>query len=279
LTTPTGTVLTGLSGALTNGCAAVDLSFSNFGLSASNTGENGFVTPTLANTAVYSTNSGSSGNTVGPISLTINPVTGGDWDASTGDNAGNGNMVFTVSYAVMTHNGGFWNGGSGPTYAAPNPGYDWFLDVITPTISGVANNSVSSTQTITVLTTLCLGQTSIAGCTGANQATILATIPETPGAISYTCNGNAGGVGFNFSCTNGVVNINNAFHATQVGVSSAFTMNHVAAFGTGAPLIDLNSYTLSYSQFADTPEPSTFGLLGSALAGLGFLARRRRRRA
>jgi hypothetical protein len=56
-------------------------------------------------------------------------------------------------------------------------------------------------------------------------------------------------------------------------------MTAVRASGSPASVgsVTIGDFGTSFTQLANIPEPSTFGLLGAALAALGLLARRRKR--
>jgi hypothetical protein len=66
--------------------------------------------------------------------------------------------------------------------------------------------------------------------------------------------------------------VGSAFSSFQ---SANYTVRVTASLDdNGGSGITLNNF---YLEFEDTPEPSTFGMLGAALAGLGIMARKRRK--
>lgn len=77
------------------------------------------------------------------------------------------------------------------------------------------------------------------------------------------------------STVNGALNIAfaNPGGFLQIAVRDTATLVRVSGFGQ---TLDLNSFVNQFDQTAETPEPATLGLMGSALAGLLFFARRRR---
>ncbi len=262
-TASTGTVLTGLSGS-GNGCAAVDLSFENLAVTNSSATGPAFNAPTTANTALYTTSSTPVGNIIATAGLTINPVNGGDWERTTGNNTST--MTATFSWVTFAHTGGTY--GSGTPYSLPDPGNGWFFDAITLLTSGNVT-SIAAGNSITVAQTICLNALTTASCGVDSLATITATY--NPGAgttAAFSCSTGSASL----SCINGNsgLDILNSLHVTQIAFSTAITLNR-----TGSGTVDLNYFTTNYDQFADAvaPEPSTFGLMGVALAGLGALKR------
>jgi PEP-CTERM motif len=65
---------------------------------------------------------------------------------------------------------------------------------------------------------------------------------------------------------------------TQGGLSSysGFTVNLASSVVSGTVGASTAQVVLSYTVQSGTPEPATLGLVGSALVGLGFLARKRK---
>jgi len=260
----TGTLLnSGVSGAA-NGCAVVDLSFQNISLSGAN-GTGGFATSTIATTGVYASSTAFSGNTAGTATLTFDSTTAANADWI--DGGAGGTLAATFSWVAVAHSSGSY--GAGPTnYTAPNVGFFWYFDKVTPFINGAVPTWSSGTQSVVVTTTFCLGAASTAGCAAPNTGTLIATIAE-GSSISYTC-GTASTTLYTCGAA-GVLDTIASLRATQIAFSSVIAANE----GNGS--VQLTNFGFSYDQLAATPEPSTFGLLGSALLGLGFLARRRRK--
>jgi hypothetical protein len=69
-----------------------------------------------------------------------------------------------------------------------------------------------------------------------------------------------------------------AVGANLTGNQAAFTVNVTSTVTAGSPAASSGSVGISYTEVAVTgvPEPATLGLMGSALLGLGFLARRKK---
>lgn len=246
----TGTAISTYN-ALGTGCAAVNLSFENMALTGGS-GSGGFVAPTTANTAVYSTGGG----------LVFNPITAGDWDAGTGD--GTSALAATFSYVAISHSNVAYSGGGG-TYTNAGTNRFWSFSSITLAGSGSVSNTAG--QSMTVTQTVCFGVTTAAGCNASNQGILTASWAA--GASTPTIGCSEGGAAL--SCASGV--LNTTLTANQAYFSVTIAANRVS----GGTLVDLNSFTLTPGMIASAPEPSTFGLLGAALAGLGALARKRRK--
>jgi hypothetical protein len=153
----------------------------------------------------------------------------------------------------------------------------WFFNTVTAGISGSVGNAITGTQSISVITSFCLGATTMATCggSGANFGTLTANIAENASPVLGCGTGSTA----NYTCSGGVLDISNAQYVTQIAFSTVVTANHIAALGTGAQTVDLNNFSLAFTQFAEAPEPGSYILMGSGLAALGFIARRRRRQA
>ena len=259
----TGTVLTGLNGA-GNGCSSIDLSFEDFTVSGAS-GTNGFVAPTLANTAVFATGTAPSGNTINPVTLTFNPSTAANWDALTSD-AISGTLGATFSFVSNAHTGG--------SYPVADPGFAWYFDSVTLGASGAVGNTIL--QSITITQTLCLGVSNAASCSAANQGIITASFAVNSSLPTFACSESSS----NLVCTGGgtpatspTLDILNSSQFTQIYSSTTISASHFFFGNT----VDLNSFNLQFAQIAETPEPSTLGLMGTSLMALCALARKRRK--
>ena len=222
------------------------------------------VTPALTNILVYSTGTAASGSTAGPVNLFFLPGAGNyNWTLN-GDGTQAQNA--TINYNMSANTGGAY-----PTPTAPYT--NWAINglTFTPTLTGMSND-VGNGAIITQV--LCLSATSTVigtgGCLATNRVTITATYTPTGGTTgTYACSGGA-----NIACA--ASNSNVATFAAVLAASSSVTFDLDRISGSGN-LVSLGSILSSYSEIAVTPEPSTFGMLGAALVGVGFLARRRRK--
>jgi hypothetical protein len=262
-TTATGTPLSNADYAgagLGNGCASVNLSFENFGfLSGSHTGSG--VTQSTSNNAVFSTGTGASGDSVGPVTITFDPTTAANWVLTS-----NGTTGATISYVAIAHTGGSYTGGS---YGSPaTPGYFWDFSTLTFNVSGqLAANNANSSGSVTQ--TICVGATSVSGCASANLATITATLTDT--AVTFSCSVGAGFAwGACLSATSNVLNFST--HPTMIALQDVYTLSR-----TGNNDVTLSSFGTTFGEVADSPEPATITLTSGALLGLAFCAVRKRR--
>lgn len=252
------------SAALGNGCARVDLSFENFAVvSVSNTG--GFGTPAPSTTAGYVTGaSATSGNTVGVINFLQAAVTPADWTS----NNGGSNDHATFAYVATAHSTGTYTGG---TYTAPtDPSLSWYFSSLQLLTAAVIPNTVG--DSVTFVQKFCLGATTTVGCAAANLATITSAYTVTAGVAGLSSNFSCGS---SFSCSGTTANILSSLYFSTVAVLTDMT----AIRSSGPPSegsVTIGDFGTAFGQFADTPEPSTFGMLGAALVGLVFLGRRRK---
>jgi hypothetical protein len=141
----------------------------------------------------------------------------------------------------------------------------------------------TTSDSITVTEYFCGG--GAAACSGGGASTGGINLADpTAGYIVFTVLGNASGgdsasesICFNnggSSCTAVVASVVN-FAATNY--TSGFTDNFIAsslALTSGGTQVGLNYFNEAYFQDLETPEPSTFMLIGAALGGLALLRRR-----
>lgn len=287
-----GTTLTTLNtGTAPNGCGAVDLSFATFSVTGASrsptTGGSAPPLPGMDNIAMYSAgDTGASGNTVGPV----NALFDGDGVASNWTLAAAGTtqtQAGTINYVTQANTGGAYAGGV-DTYPSPaNTNLHWAFAglLLLPTDSIVCTGGCgTNNQQIIITETFCLGATSTTvltgGCTAANEGTMNATITgvagSTTGAVTivYACTFGAGGC---VSSTSNQINFVAADQQfTQIAISDAFSITRTT--GSGAT-VTLTNFENQFDEFASAPEPSTFLLLGSALACVAAIRLRKRRNA
>jgi len=259
----------------TGGCGQTDLGFNTFAVNR-DTGIGTGNGPSEGTTDL-STSGGviSGGTTITPISF--------DFAATytTGNAHGASAVDETVSYLATPNLGG---AAEEPTGAA---GHSWAINGIAaltipaPTLTGTGIPTGTGTGTadvyLQIIETVCLGQTSLANCAAANEATLTALVTYSGTALNAVQNSSScGSVTATFGCValNGNLTFNDIFSAV---VTDEIILNHPVDTGNGA-----TTYNLSLAGFDDpfdqveAPEPSTFILLGSALTGLGALRLRKR---
>jgi len=251
-----------IDNAAPNGCGSVNMSFENMVMSTTGT-DGGF----SASTAETNVNVSAGANPTLPVNLTFSPTANADWD----ENDNNDSLRITLNYLAVVHTGGLYGPGNSLSYtAASGPGFNWFLDTISFAASGAKSDS---DDTLTVTTTICLNGTTAtgAGCsnTALNQAVITLTFIAGQTNPNFSC-AESSAV---FTCAAGVLDVESTYHVTQIGVRTVVFGERP---GNGSR-VDLDSFTLGFNSYTDTPEPSTLGMMSAALVGLGFLARRRRK--
>lgn len=247
-----------------NGCGAVDLGF------------NGFV---------------DSGGSLNLTNVTLSSLTGGTISGSGASQA--------ITNLVAQFNSTGWNTSSGtslttysvidsrlqvlPGESAPTaPFSTWGITSLGLGLQENTGAPANAGNYVEVRTEFCLGLTGFT-CIAANSnyGYVQQRLTFTSGSTAVTilntiCTPGAGGC---TTSTNALATANISFGSTgflSLGTRNTVTVNRISGAGGGFA-IDLDSFQLSMGQTAVTPEPSTFGMLGSALLGLGFWARKRRK--
>jgi hypothetical protein len=236
-----------------NGCAEIDKSFTSLAAVS------GAITTT--DLQLWATGSAPAGNTISPVDVNF------DTTGSANSWVSNATQSSSFSFVVDAHTGGSFTGGN---YPSPNAGFVWAMNSLTlnPT-SAFSNNA---TGTVTIAMQFCLGQATVSGCSVADSGTITATFTRTTGPtpiLTFTC-----AVGSAGTCASPTGNSVNGFAFTELAALDTITIDQTA---NGNHTITLNNIETDFGQFAEAgaPEPSTFVLFGTALAGVGLLRRRR----
>jgi hypothetical protein len=239
----------------------------------------------------------------GPSAANIDPtitagsgvITGGDAISDIGLNlaaaftTGNGGLSLspavkeTISYSVTTN--------LDPSKEPTSPAGDvWAIDGVTAlsAAGAVTTGTVptgSGAPTIQITEAVCLGQTLLANCSSTagtgNEAmlTLTLTYNGTGSNSSFSAavtGASCADVAASFGCAligtggSGGVTFNPIFSAVVI---DTIVLNHP---GTSTYDLSFSSFTDPFRQTELAPEPSTFILLGSALAGLGALRLRKR---
>lgn len=233
------------------GCTGVDLYLSNFNNSTfTGTGSNGI--ETAAGTYLAETPAGTSPSN---DTLLFATVRGGANVGTDGDNDdGNNNWVAAGNSASVTDDITYnvSNSGNNPTAVINNILLSVFQPNIDPSANGsivvsVCEGAAPNTQITTALECTTAGgsnfiQSTLTLSTGTLE-TLNVPLPDLPSAFDIT---------------------------TEVDLSGGGG-SHVAGIDAFSETLDETTTTSS------TPEPSTFVLLGAALAGVGLLRRRGRR--
>jgi hypothetical protein len=137
-----------------------------------------------------------------------------------------------------------------------------------------------ASDSITIIEYFCGG--GAAACVGGGTSTggILMTAP-TAGFLEFNEVGNGGGATIaDSSCFNNggsscTVNGSNVVNFGTFNFTDVYVTSNVALSSGGAQ-VAVNWFQEEFFQDLEAPEPATFGLMGVALAGLGFLRLRKR---
>jgi PEP-CTERM motif-containing protein len=243
-----------------NGCGQTDLGF------------NAFTTPTNTGTNTSPTTSqielSTSGGVIGSSGVTITPV-----NALFTFTGGNSLAANPASSIISSFNdlGAPVSGQSPPTN-----GDRWAVDGLGLTFNASTSVDPNHPETVEVRESFCLGQTSFTCLATANNfgyLQILETIATT-GATSFAdqiCTPGSGGCTITTATTATLAilfaNQYNFNVATQLSIDMTRPNN-------SANTLSLNTISETWDQVA-TPEPSTLLLLGSALAGLVVIRKRK----
>src|SRR5579875_1576172 len=123
-------------------------------------------------------------------------------------------------------------------------------------------------NTITVTEVFCLGQTSLTGCSSAHEGSISLALSTQNGTPTETITLPTGAMNCSTATTGCITGFGTY---STVYIQTDVILDRVN--NGGGTTVALNSLT---EYFGDAPEPSTFVLLGSALAGVALLRLRKR---
>jgi len=250
--TGTGAKLSGLAGEAAGGCTAIDLAFTNFAVSATGNSGNALTT---GNTYLLVDPSGTTQTS--PDSLLFATVRG----TGTGGGAVDGGSEDGVNNYVVT---------GANTYAITNSfdvtdgGGTLLLDIL-QTVGDIGMTSKSSGN-VTLYT--CLQGTGT-------------TAPTGPVTTQAACNTAAGANGVT---TFGIFQTEVQTLSTAASLQMDLVLSTPTTYADVTQVINLSGgggtdtggFVTLDDQFDETPEPSTFVLLGTALAVVAFMYRRRK---
>jgi hypothetical protein len=275
----TKTALSSFGTGTGSGCYETDKTFSNFAVA--NDTSNGGVAQSTGTVDIAGSDTFSSEklNTPWTVSEAFTGATVADFQAiGTGrlTTAGTMTMLVNSTNAFLTS----------PGYPTPRAGAQNFITSVSLSTSGVTGNSTGTPDSLVVIETFCIGNGACTTGTGGDQITLTATYGNNTGTPSYSCSLGTGVtpasahiVAASCPATASATPITVAFslNVTTLTVSDNYSMV-VHGNNGGNTTVTLNNFTNVFGEEELAPEPSTFALLGAALAGIGVFRWSKRKR-
>lgn len=254
----------GNPGAATDGCFQTDVNFDNFAVSTTgntgNTGDPALTNVNLAASGGTISGSGAS-STITQIAAVFTSTDSSDSTQWVGT-GGSETLVSNVSYQAHAAQ-------SEPTPAT------WEITSLTLALgSFTTSNPANAGNTIEVKEQFCVGASTFS-CTSASTdygyIEELVTLKTTgsPTIADSVCYNNGA-----TSCTATTSLTLSGLDATSIAIEDSVSITRVSNAGVD---IFLTGFTNDINQNAELPEPSTLVLMGTALAGIGILRRRRQK--
>jgi hypothetical protein len=234
------------------GCYTTDKLFSGFAL-ATSTGSSGHYPGSTARVAMETTGGGYSGDSTNPIDQNFITTGTAAWEETTGASASGGFAYTAAVDSNLTTN---------PDYQAPpTAGFSWAISSIFVSMSTFISLGNNAGNSVTVTEQFCLGQATItAGCIGGS-------IFETDAGVvgpSFGTGTITPGIG-TFNTQSDEFVFNSGFLYSEIAIQDIVSITR--ASGT----IEATSIQNDFGEDAVSPEPSTFVLLGGALAIIALL--------
>lgn len=237
------------SSSSTNGCSEIDKTFTNLSLDSAT----GTIPMTTTNLSIWANGTAPVGDTLGPVTANFDGSAANSWQVS----LKNQTQDTTFSYVATANTGG--------SFPSPSTaGLIWAINSLQLVVTQGPDSNSGATSTVTM--NFCLGATTTAGC--GNLGTIVGSFVGS-NAPTYTCSF-AG-------CVSATGNVVNFTSVTQVAISQSV---HLVMDGSNGHEAEIGNIANVFGETAfsgGVPEPSSFLLLGSALAALGALRSRRKK--
>jgi len=253
---------TGLSFTTMNtdgGCYTTDQLFSNFAISTG-TGSDGHYPAGTGEVDMQSTGGGyMGGSAINQINENFVPAGGTAFEETAGASASGG---FTYVAAVDSDTT------TNPDYQTPYSGLHWVISYVFVSMNTYLQDGLDAGNSITVTEQFCLGQATITmGCTGGSIYE--SEVGGNPGTITFGVGTMTPGLG-TFSTQSDDFVFNPDFLYQEIAIQDIVSITRDS--GT----IEAYSIQNDFGGEAIEPEPSTFILLGAALAVIGMVRARSR---
>ncbi len=261
-----------------DGCYETDKTFSNFTLVNGSSGTGVAQSTSTVDIAGSDTFGGEKLNTPWTVSEAFTGVTAADF-AVTG--TGGATTKGTMSMLVNSTNAYLTN----PGYPHPQAGANNFITSVSLSTSGTTGDANNNDDSLTVVEMFCIGNGACTTGAGGDEVILTATYGNNSSTPSYTC---ALGAGVTAATAHIVaascpatanaapIVVSFALNVTTLTVTDVYTLAaHIDAAG-GNTTVTLNNFTDVFGEEELAPEPSTFILLGLALAAVAALRLRRK---
>jgi hypothetical protein len=255
------------------GCYETDKTFSNFGVV---NGSNSAGVPQSASTVDIAGTDTFGGTEILNVPWTVSEAFTGATVANF-QATGNGETRTqgTMSMLVNSTNAFLTN----PSYPTPQAGAQNFITSVSLSTSGVTGTSTGTPDSLVVIETFCIGNGACTTGAGGDEVILTATYGNNSATPSYTCALGAGVTAatahiVGTSCPAGQsvtpITVSFSLNVTTLTVSDSYALTAHGNLGANTT-VTLNNFTNVFGEDELAPEPSTFVLFGSALAGLALL--------